>query len=192
MPKAGSALACHLSKVHDDVVNHRNKFILPSLNPKSGIKWIAPTTPDPVASGSIRASDYYLNECWIYKWMPTDQFDLDLQCISCPHCKSVGREQRGLEKNKIEWRPMIGLDKITWVLYRRLRCKNTMCRKTVCEIDSSFLSMLPTRIAERFEFVTTLSGPGLHQSLVFLLAPLLEKTVMFGTFTNAVNETHSI
>ena len=38
MPKAGSALACHLSKVHDDVVNHRNKFILPSLNPKSGIK----------------------------------------------------------------------------------------------------------------------------------------------------------
>ena len=58
--------------------------------------------------------------------------------------------------------------------------------------NSSFLSMLPTRIAERFEFVTTLSGPGLHQSLVFLLAPLLEKTVMFGTFTNAVNETHSI
>ena len=85
---------------------------------------------------------------------------------------------------------MICLDKIVWVLHRRVKCKS--CKKTIAEIDPRFLSKLPTRVAERFEFVTTVTGPGLHQSLVYSLLFLLGKAVMFGTFVKMVNELHAM
>jgi hypothetical protein len=192
MPKPGSAISSYLSGIYDDMKNHRNKIVSRSLSPKSGIHWIAPTTADPVATASVKASDWYLHNCWIYKWMPIDQYNLDLSKIKCHFCESADREQKGLEKNITEWRLMICLDKIAWVLHGRHRCKNVHCRKIMAEIDSKFMSELLTRIADWFEFVTTLSGPDLHQSLVYLLVPLLEKTVMFGTFAKIINEVHTV
>jgi hypothetical protein len=55
------------------------------------------------------------------------------------------------------------------------------------------MSSLPTPIVERFEFVTTVTGPGVHLSLVYAMLCQLTKGLMMGSFVkNTINEIYSV
>ena len=187
-PSPTSAIWLHLQKTQK-LIAERKVHCSIVTNMTKGIHWVAPQTPDPVASGTCQPDAWYLHNLWMYLWLPFTQYSfLDIKAIACPHCDVKGK----LESKQHDWRPMIGLDKITWVMHRRVLCG--ACSKSIAEIDPRFLSRLPTRVAERsrFEFVTTVSGPGMHRSLVYKLVSLVDNAVMFGTFQDIINGLHAL
>jgi hypothetical protein len=56
------------------------------------------------------------------------------------------------------------------------------------EINPLVLSQLPTQIVELFPFMTTQWGPGMHEKMVYQFIHFATKGVMFGTYTNSLNE----
>ncbi len=86
-------------------------------------------------------------------------------CAYCGHHRT--------EVHGYAWRPMFMLGRIVWVLHRRWRClqRGDECpggrgkRRSFASISPTALSKLPTQVSERFEFVTTVGGPGLRISL---------------------------
>jgi hypothetical protein len=184
MPRNTSAIGIHLENIKNKVVGKGTGL---SSLATSGAHWVAPSNRDPVAEGNLAPRKWYVHRTWAYIWRPFKQYaQLDIKLISCFSCG----EHETYVCHDYDWRPMICLDKIVWVLHQRVKCKS--CKKTIAEIDPRFLSKLLTRVAERFEFVTTVTGPGLHQSLVYSLLFLLGKAVMFGTFVKMVNELHAM
>jgi hypothetical protein len=97
---------------------------------------------------------------------------------------------------------MIEWMRTVWVLHQRFRCNNPNCTggigeegkktKTIASIDPRAMSQLPTEVAERFEFMSSRSGPGIHISMAYAFAFLCNYSVLFGTFASLVNEFHSI
>ena len=87
------------------------------------------------------------------------------------------------------FRQMFELSKVTHLFHRRILCG--ACNHSTAEIDSRILSQLPTRVVERFEFVTTVTGPGIHESLLYSFVNLMTKAVFFGTFVKMVNEVYT-
>ena len=81
---------------------------------------------------------------------------------------------------------MFYFDKIVWVLHRRFQC--TSCKHTIAVIDPRLISQLPTRIAERFEFVTTNLGLGVHKSMVEAMSFMVMNSMLHGGFTRMINE----
>ena len=144
---------------------------------------------DPVASNSESPDAWYASKFECFTWMPFDYFGtaVDIKSINCVHdgCNSCS-----LKKLALAWRPVICIDKVAWVLHHRIQCKD--CKKTFSTIDPKFLAQLPTRILERFPFMTGKKGPGIHQSLVFHFISLIGKGIMYGTYANSINELHRI
>ena len=73
---------------------------------------------------------------------------------------------------------MFYFEKIVWVLHHRILCQQ--CKRTCASIDPRFLANIPTRVAERFPFIPTVSGPGIHVSMIHQVKSLLKKGVMYG------------
>jgi hypothetical protein len=51
---------------------------------------------------------------------------------------------------------------------------------------------MPTAIVERFPFLTTVSGPGMHKAMMYQFLRLATKGIMYGKFVNLMNEMKSI
>ena len=73
------------------------------------------------------------------------------------------------------WRLAFAFGRMVWILHRRFRCNNPACsggragskRRTLASISPRALSVLPTRVAERFEFISTVGGSAVHRDMVF-------------------------
>jgi len=151
-----------------------------------GKRWFGPES-DPLSTGKDTDPEaWYTENLWKFVWMPFDQYSkhCNLKDMECFHCGG------SVESHRYDWRPMFYHERIVWVYHRRCRCQK--CNKTFAEIDPRFLAQLPTRVAERFPFVTTASGPGLHESMVFSFANLFTKRIMFGPYADMTNELHSV
>jgi hypothetical protein len=59
-------------------------------------------------------------------------------------------------------------------------------------IDPSYISLLPTKLAECCEFVGTVGGLGVHSSMVDAFSNLTTKQILFGTFCKLINELQHI
>jgi len=188
MPPDGTPLFEYVSGI-------KRKLAEKSMQIRHNSLWIPPPF-DPVAKGigSEPVPDrWYIGDCWVYLWLPREQFDLDK--LKCIYCGTNSTESAGLR-----YRPMFKWDTIVWCLYKRVRCTSSSCcasnrgkRRQFSTVDPRSLSLLPTSIAERFEFVTTEGrGLGMHRSMIHAFSNLTSKQVLYGSFVNMINELHRI
>ena len=187
----GSVLAKYLDSVKDKVTKNTH-----NIHSSKGQHWIPPDF-DAVSLGLRNPvpDRCYTGGCWVYVWLPLVQFpNLMRNKIPCAYCQSTNTESKGLR-----WRRMFWWDKTVWVLHQRFVCHNKQCcggcrgcRRHFTSIDPRALSALPTRVAERFEFLTTIGGPGMHRSMMYSFANLVCSQVMFGTFVTMVNKLQKV
>ena len=188
MPPDGTPLFEYLSGI-------KRKLAEKSMQIRHNSLWIPPPF-DPVAKGigSEPVPDrWYIGDCWVYLWLPREQFNLDK--LKFIYCGNNSTESAGLR-----YRPMFKWDTIVWCLYQRVRCTSSSCcasnrgkRRQFSTVDPRSLSLLPTSIAERFEFVTTEGrGLGMHRSMIHAFSNLTSKQVLYGSFVNMINELHRI
>lgn len=188
-PSPSSHVGIYLDNFREKNVGSKKMRTQCRAKIEGGHHWFPPNVPDPVGRTSVSAKSYYLyRNTWIYAWNPFRSCGLivDMKKIGCVRCGKKGH----LQSKGWHFRPGFMLSSIVWILHRRLECK--CCKKTFAEIDPRFLSQLPTRVAERFEFVSTVSGPALHISMLYAMLNLLTKSVMMGIFAAAVNEVYSV
>jgi hypothetical protein len=155
-----------------------------------------PLPRDPVSQGigiDGTPNRFYVGDVWVYIWLVKQQFDI--QQNQCIYCKSTEH----VESQGLRFRSMFWWDKIAWVLYRRLRCKNACfppssrgTYRSFSTIDTRYLSLLPTKVAERCEFVGTAGGLGMHTSMVDAFSNLMTKQNLFGAFSKLINELQHI
>jgi len=194
-PQTGSAIYDYLTSIKDKCANTSNKARF-----NDGSLFIPPN--DPVCKmgfeeNIISPKRWYLDNVWVFVWIPYEQFDrLNKERAPCIYCKSTEHT----EVQSYDWRPIICMDKTVWVLHKRYRCCNGHCtgarsggsRRTFAGIDPRALSLLPTNIAERFPYMTTINGPGVDLSLVLSFANIMAKGTSFGVFVNMINELHQV
>ena len=161
---------------------------------KKGRHWYPPTH-DPVSVKMTQPVPYrwYTGNCWVYAWIPEEQYPHLVHNTECIFCSKSEK----IESNGLHWRPMYFWNRLVWVLHRRYKCTHLSCKRngkcrTFAGIDPRALSGLPTRISERFEFVTTPSGPGMHRTMLYSFASLLMIQVSFGPFVKMVNEMQGV
>jgi hypothetical protein len=190
-PPSGSPIYHYLNEIKEEVMAGKHD---------NGANWIPPRN-DPLKrkNGMPNVDDWYLSKVWIYLWLPLVQYGHLVGCNQhpCAYCGECNTNSNGYY-----WRPMFYWERIVFVLHRRWLCKNTKCRgctsedgtkqKTFASIDPFALSKLPTIVAERFEFMTIASGPGMHESMMYSFAHLATRSVLFGTFVHTINELHAI
>lgn len=189
LPPKGSVVSEYLIAIKDKIM----KGALPGFNLDNGQKWIPPQSDAlSIGIGNRPVADrWYLGRIWVYVWLPLRQYGRQVDGLHpCPFCGQCNTESQGLN-----YRPMFFYSMIVFVLHQRFRCKNPRCcgsskgeRRTFASIDPRALSKLPTCVAERFEFVTTPGGPGIHRSMIYMFANLACKSILFGSFADAVNE----
>ncbi len=191
-PPGGSPIYHYLNEIKEEVMEGKHD---------NGANWILPRH-DPLSrknSGMPNINDWYLSKVWIYLWLPLLQYGhlMESKQHPCAYCGECNTNSNGYY-----WRPMFYWERIVFVLHRRWLCKNPQCtgctskdgtkHKTFASIDPFALSKLPTIVAERFEFMTIESGPGMHESMMYSFAHLATRSVLFGTFVHMINELHAI
>ena len=184
-PPTGSLLDTHLRSFHEKVLRGLGRCEM-----RQG-KHYYPPENDPVSSGSSQPdpAEWYRAACWKFVFLPFHQYEKKLKPLKeycCIHCQQCG----SLESKDFQFRPMFEFSHITWLFFRRVKCKD--CNHSFGEIHPDFLSQLPTPIVERLPFITTGSGLGMHRSMLFLFTNLICKGVMFGTYVNAFNEIYRL
>ena len=140
---------------------------------------------DPVISfNGTTPNLFYQSRFRAFLWAPTYQFStlMSLDSIACPCCKTVGK----LKLNEWIYRPMFQFYEQVWVLHDVIQCKS--CWGRCSSIDPIFMSQLPAQIVHRFPFVALIRGSGVHVSMVCHFCTVAMKQVMFGTYTNQIND----
>jgi hypothetical protein len=181
-PPKDSVLARALEKIKGRITSPAGKEEL-----KRGRQWYLPES-DPVSALSADAENWYrppvfafLPFLQFHRWVGNSPAQKD--AFKCVHCKVAGK----LNSNGYYWRPMHHPTLSTvWCLHRRYVC--TDCKCTFAEIDPRFLKQLPTPVVERFPFLSSRHGPGLHESMLYQFLHLATKGILFGTYVNMVNE----
>lgn len=193
-PPKNSVVGEYLKGIRDKV----GKNTLTGFDKTRGQHWIPPTM-DPVSVGIGGApvpNRWYLGRVWVYVWMPLHAYGNLMPNGShpCAFCGECDTTSKGLY-----WRPMIWMEKIVFVLHQRFKCKNPNCcgsprggNRSFASIDPRALSRLPTRVVERFEFITTAGGIGIHRSMMFQLVNMITRQVQFGVYVNMINELQRI
>jgi len=187
MPPVGSTLAVYLDLTKNYFLTSGSTLRENVI--KRGKHWIPPSM-DPVAAGcEYRPDEWYTRNVWCFVWLLFYQYGaklgINLSTFPCIYCT-----KHSCKSNQYAWRPMFYHDKIVWVLHRRLRCFE--CKRTFATIDPRVLSLLPTSVAECFPFATTPSGIGINESMVYMFVFLATNKILFGTYTDMINELHSI
>lgn len=175
-PGTSSTLGQYLHKVKHSMKSR-------SAEVCRGMTYIPPPA-DPLSQVSLDPADWYRSQYWVYVFLPFQQFTArcgNLSEFCCIHCGKKG----GLLSKGQYFRPMFDHAKITWLLHRRVQCK---CRKTFAEIDPRFLNQLPTEIVDRFPFMTTSSGFGMHRMIMYQFLSFATKGIFVGAFTDSYNE----
>lgn len=151
--------------------------------------WYEPNESAGCSTGiCTKPDDWYRSSLYKFVWRPMSQFGklVDINQINCIY----GCESGHLRLSSLKWRPMFYFEKIVWVLHHRIHCKK--CGRTFASIDPRFLAKLPTRVTERFPFVTTSGGPGMHQSMIFQFTNLVKKGIIYRTYVNDINQQQRI
>ena len=178
-PAKDSALYKELDNLKED--------ILKDPNLKKGQQWWYPKS-SPVSRLSINPVDWF--NLIVFAFLPYHQFqalvgqspakDHSIRCLKCD-------KSACLQSHQLCFRAMHhATGEIVWCLHRRLKCKH--CKATVAEIDPRFLAQLPTTVVEAFPFITSRKGAGIHQALLLQFTHLATKGILYGTFSNMVNE----
>ena len=103
--------------------------------------------------------------------------------FTCKKCGARGN----LHVDGYRYRPAIHLDRITWIIYTKFVFPG--CGHYTNAIDPTFICQLPTIVKERFPFVFSGSRhPGIDESLIQMLLSLSSKFILFGTFSNSIDE----
>jgi len=70
-----------------------------------------------------------------------------------------------------------------------MKCNNADCKGQIFNTtDPGFLSMLPSCIADSFEFVFPPSGPGVSRAMLRRLSLQIDNHVLFGAWVREVND----
>ncbi|CAJ1932110.1 unnamed protein product [Cylindrotheca closterium] len=139
----------------------------------------------PLASGlgAKPAPDKFYLPDMVRIWCPREQFHsikFQYTCPSCQCCSIIQKEPT--------WRPAFEQNEIRWVYCHRLECKNDGCKGgTFNSTDPSFLGMLPTCIADSFEFIFPPQGPGVSRVMLRRLSLQIDNHVLFGAWVREVN-----
>ena len=144
-----------------------------------------------MSSSSVDPDDWCLSNAWCYVWVPFYQCKtcgLDSKtAFACKKCGARGN----LHVDGCRHRTAIHLDRITWIIHTKHAFPG--CGHCMNAIDPEFMCQLPTIVKERFPFVFSGSRhPGIDESLLQMLFSLSSKSVLFGAFSNSVNEVHQI
>ena len=197
MPPEDSPLYTYLSNIRKKVQKKDGELM---RQIRSGVKWMPPPC-DPLSKGlgsSPKPDNWYLGSCWVYIWLPLLMFPTYLsEKHTCAFCAKTNTESKGLV-----YRPMIEWMKTVWILSQRVVCLDEGCCgrldekgnivKSFYTIDPLCLSRLHPDVVERFDFVTSRRGPGMHNSMIYSLAHLCNHSVFSGTFSSMVNEMRSV
>lgn len=177
IPPTGSPMYEHLDGIKKKVLDGK-------IDVRSGCKWVCPKS-DPVCTGigpDPTPNRLHTSNIAVFVFLPLKQCTrLCEDEPTCPFCK-----RKKTESHCYAYRPAFYWDQIVFILHRRFRCLNLGCevncrrggrRRSFAMIDPRAMSYLPTRVVERFPFVTTPGGPGIHTSMMISLSNLLTKSI---------------
>ena len=76
------------------------------------------------------------------------------------------------------------------IRHRRLACKLARqgCGRTFATFHPQFMVQLPTAVTEKFPFLVTDGGLGMHVSMIRQFICLCTKGILFSTFCDSINE----
>ena len=177
MPPAGTPLRVFLDEAKDEIRKNaswrRRKYFHRTL--ESPLACGLGTNPSP--------DKFYLPDM-VRIWWPKEQFHGVEFVYKCPECRNDSVVQ-----NAITWRPAFEQNEIRWIYCHRLECTNKNCKKgTFSSTDPSFISTLPTCIADSFEYVFPPQGPGVSRAMLRQLSLQLDNHVLFGAWAREVND----
>jgi hypothetical protein len=184
MPPEGSILLHYLEGVKEKV--RKGELIDMAKGQKS-----IPSNEDPVAVGlkSRPVPDIFYKNVCVEVWAPMEQFQNKCHAYECPFC-----HEKNVKQLQWAYRPAFNYGAITWILHKRLICKNNYClggrgkRRTFATIDPRFVSTLPTSVARKFDWIFPAGGPGVHVGMQMAFCKLSNEHILFSSFTNMVNE----
>ena len=147
--------------------------------------WHDSNTDAVISFRGTSPNSFYSSRFRAFAWLPFSQFDkmLNMKSLACIRC---GERKGSLKLDEIIYRPMFHFDQQVWVLHHTVLCK--CCGKRRSTIDSKFISQFPTVVVQRFPFVAPIRGPGVHVSMIHQFCSLTTKQVMFGTYSDTINE----
>jgi hypothetical protein len=189
-PPKGSTLHTLLETVKNQVKSDSTtKSAVRTSVYERGQHWVIPEIQSPIMCRPTDPGPWYLEDQAVFVWLPFLQFpkQVSLKTCRCIHCNETGV----IESKEYDWRPMLYFDRVVWVIHRRFRCQR--CNRSFLSSDPTFLSTLPTRVSERFPFVTAGSRRlGVHKFMLYSFVELITSRVQFGTFANAMNTIYAL
>jgi len=178
MPPNDSPLDIYLRRTKEKIINDPKYTI-------HGCHW-APPVMDPLSDAKLNMEKWYFSsEVWVYCWLPFRQYSSRLNRGTCP-CIYCAKQSCVQSKGEMRYRPFFYFDKIVWVLHGRLFCAD--CKKSFTEIDPRFLSNLPTNITERFPFISSRKGPGIHTGMMVQFLALCTDGILFAKYCDSINQ----
>lgn len=183
-PPRDSKLGKYLADTKELILGEDN-----NLDKRKGKVWYPPT----MVPTTNNPHSYCSATAWVYHF---DPFGADgrkagkpLKEHQCIKCKRFGYL---LQSNGWHYRPQHNFQTVDWILHRRLKCRNDRsgkgCGGTFAEFHPDFMAQLPTVIAEKFPYLVTPSGLGIHQAMMEQFLPLSVKGILFGTYCSSINE----
>jgi hypothetical protein len=182
MPPRNTPLDTYLHTIKDSILKKEHYYDRYLSN---ACHWLPPMM-DPLSSNSLDPAKWYISsEVWVFCWIPTLQYHQYLSRSSCK-CIYCKKEKVVISKGEYRYRPFFYFDRIVWVLHGRLMCN--ACKKSFTEIDPLFLKDLPTNILERFPFISSRKGPGIHCEMMIQFISQCTDGNLFGRYTKSINE----
>ena len=182
-PPSDSELDLFLRKKKEEILGHPDR--------SNGREWYGPTKSAVPRSDNIKPFDFVECKIHVFHFDPFyDQctiIEKPLKDHQCIHCKKEGT----LESNGWNYRPQHDVEREeVWLLHRRLVCKKKSggCGRTFAEFHPEFLAQLPTTVVESFPFITTPSGLGVSNSMMYNFLYDCCKGMLFTSYCNKQNE----
>ena len=182
-PPSDSELDLFLRKKKEEILDHPDR--------STGREWYGPTKSAVPRSDNIKPFDFVECKIHVFHFDPFyDQctiIEKPLKDHQCIHCKKEGT----LESNGWNYRPQHDVEREeVWLLHRRLVCKKKSggCGRTFAEFHPEFLAQLPTTVVESFPFITTPSGLGVSNSMMYNFLYDCCKGMLFTSYCNKQNE----
>jgi hypothetical protein len=189
-PRPGTKLYNYLDGVKNSILSQTN-----SRAQGNGKVWYPPDF-SAISIDNVDPFNWCSEAAWVYHFNPfvhnakniTESL-LDHKCIHCDKTES-------LQSNGWFWRPQHSFHNTIWLLHRRVRCRSDRgidgCGRTFAEFHPKFMAQLPNVVVDRFPFLATVSGIGMHEAMVHQFLHLCVKGILFGTYSASINEIKTV
>jgi hypothetical protein len=189
-PRPDTKMYKYLEGIKDSILVETN-----SSAQEKGKVWYPPDF-SAVSKENVDPFNWCSETAWVYHFNPFVQNEKSiskpLKDHSCIFCGKAGT----LQSNGWFWRPQHYFDTTIWLLHRRARCRADRgiggCGRTFAEFHPDFMAQLPNVVVERFPFFTSVSGIGLHQTMMQQFLHLCIKGILFGTYCASINEIKNV